>query len=686
MKSFSMKINQCFKKEKNFMKYCMSLLANSGNLNDIFETCRHMFVLLLCKSRSECHASKQFLEMKMSDIESFKQDSLKNNSFDSFENIAEEKQDNSDTGQLPLKEETYLQQSKRSLYYKKCKNIFDEVQTGIQKKQELQNFDSEDVNALYSPAYAEYFLNNWCGLLPFWTSLHLGDQGRHGCTDVYVRWSNKFSSCDCVRDPPKTQGIVEFHQKSVKHITMNSKRQRLDDVVANLFIFKKSKLRQLEISKSRKKVSEVEKDKVKDSVSSKIVTEKWRKKKQHKGPGYFQKNRKLDSGKRQQEEWEKLPIIPWGGSYYLASGQKITLYHTCTIDNFLQVLLVFYSLNINQMQRLFTSRDPLVRKVSEVLQLLLTNDFEAAKFCWLTEICNLSPNPKGNILNAFGTDKQLIMYPIRAMFLRTYEYSSCSSEKCPLNSFDVKHDNFSDMTLHLPDVETEDAGMIEQSIREWELGISTKAMISCKGEYAKEPDHRDYISENDKNRTIIRCSGWRTPLHIKFVTKPPFLVFDISAVFRDQIKDLSYIPYDIYAYDDKYRFGGASSYVQHRSHYVGYICLSNNDILFYDGLPSRNPILQKYPHKNIQGDISLLFYFPYDHSDNIDKNVNSDMVDSCNNIQDMNDVHNDKIIIKISTSVAKETQEIDKLKSSTTCQERKRTFGLRKNPKKKDFF
>ena len=137
---------------------------------------------------------------------------------------------------------------------------------------EIQNVDNnDDINPLYSPSYADYFLNNWCGLLPFWTSLHLGDQGRHGSSDIYIRWSNKFSSYDCITNPPKTQGIVEYHKKSVKHITMNSKRQRRDDVEANLFIAKKSKLRQSEIAKSRKKESSVNKDKIKGSLPSKIV-------------------------------------------------------------------------------------------------------------------------------------------------------------------------------------------------------------------------------------------------------------------------------------------------------------------------------------------------------------------------------------------------------------------------------
>ena len=42
-----------------------------------------------------------------------------------------------------------------------------------------KNNDHVDTNnVLYSPPFTQYFLNSWCGLIPFWTSLHLGDQGR----------------------------------------------------------------------------------------------------------------------------------------------------------------------------------------------------------------------------------------------------------------------------------------------------------------------------------------------------------------------------------------------------------------------------------------------------------------------------------------------------------------------------
>ena len=122
---------------------------------------------------------------------------------------------------------------------------------------------NDDNNVFYSPSFAKYFLDNWRGLIPLWTCLHLGDQGRHGTSPVYKMWSDKFRNLECVINPPRTQGIIELHQKSVKHITLNSKRERLDSVIKNLCVAKKSKLRQLEISKSRKSLHPVKEEKCK---------------------------------------------------------------------------------------------------------------------------------------------------------------------------------------------------------------------------------------------------------------------------------------------------------------------------------------------------------------------------------------------------------------------------------------
>ena len=110
--------------------------------------------------------------------------------------------------------------------------------------------------------------------------------------------------------------------------------------------------------------------------------------------------------------------------------------------------------------------------------------------------------------------------------------------------------------------------------------------------------------------------------------KPPFLVFDISAEFANDVKDLSRIPYEISVYGDKYSFAGVTSFVRRREHFVGYISLENNRILFYDGLPATNSALQIYPRAAIQGDTSLLLYFPCDDFEG--RTPNSSILDKPN--------------------------------------------------------
>ena len=185
------------------------------------------------------------------------------------------------------------------------------------------------------------------------------------------------------------------------------------------------------------------------------------------------------------------------------------------------------------------------------------------------------------------------MHPIREIFRRIYEFSTCSSDHCPLSSSSVNHDDICDVTLHSPDIKHCES--VKQSILEWELGTSSKAMISCKAQFEETPNHSDYIGEVNNDQTIIRCNGWRTPTDLKYVTKPPFLVFDLAALYARDVTDLSTIPYDICIYGDRYRLGGATSYVSRRTHFVGYICLVKNKFLFYDGLPSSNPTLSSCP-------------------------------------------------------------------------------------------
>ena len=108
---------------------------------------------------------------------------------------------------------------------------------------------------------------------------------------------------DCITDPPSTQGIVEMHDKSVKHISLNGERERIDQVISNLFVSKISKHRQFAIALSRKRPSSGE-IKVKDTMLKKISVEKWSKrgkKKLSKGPGYFQSNLRKNISKHLEE-------------------------------------------------------------------------------------------------------------------------------------------------------------------------------------------------------------------------------------------------------------------------------------------------------------------------------------------------------------------------------------------------
>ena len=219
-----------------------------------------------------------------------------------------------------------------------------------------------------------------------------------------------------------------------------------------------------------------------------------------------------------------------------------------------------------------------------------------------------------------------------------------------------KNDTVDDMILHIPDHAYKNS--LRKSIVMWEHGTSSKAAISCKETFSSEPDHSEFISEIDNGKQVIRCSGWRQPMQMSFMVPPPFLVFDISIVFRNQIKTLDVLPLEICVYNEKYKLGGITSYVEDRRHYVGYV-VKENSFLFYDGLPSAKPVLRRHVGQSLDGDISLLIYFPCDQVDMPASNLK-----------------------EVTTE---ENEQVNKVKSTSICQQKKRSFGLRKNPKKKRF-
>ena len=114
----------------------------------------------------------------------------------------------------------------------------------------------------------------------------------------------------------------------------------------------------------------------------------------------------------------------------------------------------------------------------------------------------------------------------------------------------------------------------------------------------------------------------------------------------------------------KYKLGGITSYVEDRRHYVGYV-VKENYFLFYDGLPSAKPVLTRYVGKKLDGDISFLIYF------------------SCDQIDMSTSKLKEVTTEEMCTSVPTENEEVNKVKSTSIYQQKKGSFGLRKNPKKR---
>ena len=158
------------------------------------------------------------------------------------------------------------------------------------------------------------------------------------------------------------------------------------------------------------------------------------------------------------------------------------------------------------------------------------------------------------------------------------------------------------MTLHEPCSLTQDGNVITKSIimEVWAL-VTQLRLVARNCFYLR----LSILTLSLKKIIIIRCSGWRQPINMSFINPPPFLVFDISSTFRENIKTLDILLHEITAYIVSYRLAGITSYVESRRHYVGYI-LHNGHFLYYDGIPSTNPVFERYHGKDIEGDITFV--------------------------------------------------------------------------------
>ena len=117
MKKFVVKINRSFKEERNFIKFTRSLITNSFMLPDTLLILRHLFRLLLRQFSNDVLEAKTFLEGNIeNDIEQYKEFGVVD-SLDHGEPPSDfSETDETEVSDLPVKEDVYLQQAKRSIF------------------------------------------------------------------------------------------------------------------------------------------------------------------------------------------------------------------------------------------------------------------------------------------------------------------------------------------------------------------------------------------------------------------------------------------------------------------------------------------------------------------------------------------------------------------------------------------
>ena len=91
----------------------------------------------------------------------------------------------------------------------------------------MKNLNDEDLsldcNQCYSPNFMKYLIDYWAGVTPIFTNILLGDISRHGNTAMYTKWKRSCRWKPCIRNPIKTQGIIEKHHDNVKNVFADKK-------------------------------------------------------------------------------------------------------------------------------------------------------------------------------------------------------------------------------------------------------------------------------------------------------------------------------------------------------------------------------------------------------------------------------------------------------------------------------
>ena len=157
--------------------------------------------------------------------------------FTSFDSDEEQEMGNGDND-----DDKVFKSCKRSKFYDLAKDI---------EKSIKQNMETEDTSVYYSLPFLEYIINHMIGLAPLRTNLLLGDIGRHGTSIIYRNWTAKYDKQQCIINATKTQGFIEKHHQSLKHIFLDEKNARIDLVIPQLYRSKKVLHRQYAIQCTR---------------------------------------------------------------------------------------------------------------------------------------------------------------------------------------------------------------------------------------------------------------------------------------------------------------------------------------------------------------------------------------------------------------------------------------------------
>ena len=283
---------------------------------------------------------------------------------------------------------------------------------------------------------------------------------------------------------------------------------------------------------------------------------------------------------------KKMPVIAWGHPKYT---------NTCTVDNFLQIILVACHQNSDLPKFFGCSESELALKAS--MAMLLKGDTFAGKELMLEHLNSLIGFPRGdNAFNCYGSEYANCLTAFSNVW-KLHLSLHCCSPDCPKSETDRFPCGFNLDDKNAYSDQIENQFPVAQSLLAGYCGATFKSKPGkrCDFEVSTKLD-----VESGNEIDIYVCTGQLLVKKARFVSKSPWLLpFSIASLSGNSLLDL---PITIKIFNKNYTLAGFS---MHRPGHYTAVIVWRGKKYYYDGLHKQFSPLR---HEQLDHDGGFAYY------------------------------------------------------------------------------